>query len=149
MMRTYLRRGDGRVVWLTLPAPKGDGSTRSSRPSTARSCGRATRCRARPILRADLIFTPDGFRETMRYRGVDVRVREPDGVHLNVAGTAIAAKAIARARSCDSRPPRARAERGTLRVAAAVSGRRRRGANPAIATAVAGRRSENVQRRRP
>ncbi len=47
------------------------------------------------ILRADIIFTPDGYRETMRYRGVTVKVREPDGVHLNAAGTAIAAKEIA------------------------------------------------------
>ena len=48
------------------------------------------------VLRADLIFSPNGYRDVMRYRGAKVRVREPDGVHLNVAGTAIAATAIAR-----------------------------------------------------
>jgi hypothetical protein len=31
----------------------------------------------------------------MRYRGRDVHVREPDGIHLNVPGTAIAATAVA------------------------------------------------------
>jgi hypothetical protein len=30
-------------------------------------------------------------------RGHDVHLREPDGVHLNVSGTAIAATAVARA----------------------------------------------------
>jgi lysophospholipase L1-like esterase len=49
------------------------------------------------VLRVDLLFSPDGYRDVMRYRGVKVRVREPDGVHLNVAGTAIAATAIAAA----------------------------------------------------
>jgi hypothetical protein len=43
----------------------------------------------------DELFTPDGFREVMPYRGRDVRVRAADGIHLNVAGTAIAAKVVA------------------------------------------------------
>ena len=45
----------------------------------------------------DLLFTPAGYREFMPYRGRDVRVREGDGIHLNVAGTAIAARAVAQA----------------------------------------------------
>jgi hypothetical protein len=45
----------------------------------------------------DLLFTPNGYREVMRYRGRDVHVREADGIHLNVAGTAIAARAVAQA----------------------------------------------------
>ena len=49
------------------------------------------------VLRMDLLFTPMGYRESMRYRGRDVRVREGDGIHLNVAGTAIAARAVAQA----------------------------------------------------
>lgn len=44
----------------------------------------------------DLIFTPDGYGDVIRYRGRDVDVRGVDGVHLNVAGTAIAAKVVAR-----------------------------------------------------
>jgi hypothetical protein len=43
----------------------------------------------------DVVFTPDGYREVIRYRGRDVDVRDVDGVHLNVAGTAIAAKIVA------------------------------------------------------
>ena len=39
--------------------------------------------------------TPDGFRAVMPYRGRSVRVREADGIHLNIPGTAIAAKLVA------------------------------------------------------
>ena len=49
------------------------------------------------MLRTDVLFSPDGYRDVMRWRGRDVRVREPDGIHLNVSGTAIAASAIVRA----------------------------------------------------
>ena len=49
------------------------------------------------VLRIDKMFSSDGYRDVIRYRGRDVRVRESDGVHLNVAGTAIAAKAVAQA----------------------------------------------------
>jgi lysophospholipase L1-like esterase len=96
MMHTYRRRGAGRVVWLTLPAPKGDRLTAIFQ-AVNRSILRAGENMPRTtIVRSDLIFSPDGFRETMRYNGVTVDVREPDGVHLNAAGTAIAAKEIAR-----------------------------------------------------
>jgi lysophospholipase L1-like esterase len=49
------------------------------------------------ILRMDLLFTPEGFRDVIRYRGRDVAVRDVDGVHLNVAGTAIEARIVAEA----------------------------------------------------
>jgi hypothetical protein len=96
MMKTYLRRGDGRVVWLTLPAAKGEAKT-AIFDAVNRAIVRAGEKMPRTtVLRTDLIFSPDGYRETMRYNGVTVRVRQPDGIHLNVAGTAIAAKEIAR-----------------------------------------------------
>ncbi len=96
MMKTYLRRGDGRVVWLLLPAAKGEAKT-AIFGAVNRAILRAGKNMPRTtVLRTDEIFTPDGYRETMRYNGVDVDVREPDGIHLNVAGTAIAAKEIAR-----------------------------------------------------
>lgn len=97
MIRTYLRRGEGRVVWLMLPAPKGDKLTRIF-DTVNRAILRAGEKMPRTtVLRTDVIFTPDGYRESMRYNGQTVRVREPDGVHLNAAGTAIAAKEIAEA----------------------------------------------------
>jgi lysophospholipase L1-like esterase len=49
------------------------------------------------VIRLDLLFSPDGYRETIRYRGRDVDVREPDGVHLSVAGAEIAAREVVKA----------------------------------------------------
>ena len=49
------------------------------------------------VLRMDLLFTPQGYRENMRYRGRDVRVREGDGIHLNVAAPRSPRRAVAQA----------------------------------------------------
>jgi hypothetical protein len=43
----------------------------------------------------DLLFSPNGYTDVIRYRGRYVRVRTADGIHLNVSGTAIAAKVVA------------------------------------------------------
>jgi lysophospholipase L1-like esterase len=95
LMRTYRRRGRGRVIWLTLPIPKGSrlvtDAVNLAVEQAAVGLDRVT------VLRIDLFFTPDGFRDVMSYRGRDVRVRERDGIHLNVPGTAIAAKLVAAA----------------------------------------------------
>ncbi len=94
MMKSYLRRGKGRVVWATLPATRdllrtaiGVVINRSIRKA-------ADGLRGVTILPFDLIFTPFGYREDMRWRGQTVRVRAPDGIHLSAAGTAIAAEVI-------------------------------------------------------
>jgi hypothetical protein len=97
MMRTYLRGGRGRVIWLTLPAPR-NGPLVAIIDAVNQAILRAgTGVPGVTILRTELIFTPDGYRDVMRWRGHDVRVREPDGMHLDVSGTAIAAEAIVRA----------------------------------------------------
>ena len=50
------------------------------------------------VIRIDLLLRAGRLHATRSATsGRDVRVREPDGVHLNVAGTAIAAKAVAQA----------------------------------------------------
>jgi hypothetical protein len=92
-MLTYRRKGRGRVIWLTLPIPKGP---REVADAVNLSVVAASAGLARvTVLRLDEYFTPDGFREVMPYRGRNVRVRAADGIHLNVAGTAIAAKLVA------------------------------------------------------
>jgi len=95
MMRTYLRGGHARVVWLTLPVPRDPRRV----PIFAAVNHAVTRAAAGlagvTILRMEQIFSPrGGYQETIDYRGHAVDVREPDGVHLNVSGTAIAATAI-------------------------------------------------------
>jgi len=97
MMKTYLRRGHGRVLWLTIPAPRD--------PDVAAVVGIVNGAIVRAaeglagarILRLDALFTPAGYREYMPYRGKTVRVRSTDGGHLTAAGAAIAARAIEKA----------------------------------------------------
>ncbi len=96
MMRTYRRHGRGRVLWLTLPMPR-DARHVPVFGAVNRAILRAADgLSAVKVVRMDLLFTPAGYREVMRYRGKNVRVREIDGVHLSISGTAIAATAIAR-----------------------------------------------------
>jgi hypothetical protein len=95
MMKTYRRRGKARVLWLTLPVPRGprdvaDGVNRSV-VEAAKGLAGVT------VLRLDEFFTPVGFRQEMPYRGRTVSVREEDGIHLNITGSAIAAKLVAAA----------------------------------------------------
>jgi hypothetical protein len=93
IMLTYRRKGRGRVVWLTLPVPKGPRDVADAVNFSIVAA--ATGLQRVSVLRLDQFFTPDGFREVMPYRGHDVRVRAADGIHLNVAGTAIAARIVA------------------------------------------------------
>ena len=94
-MRVY-RRG-GRLLWLTLPVPRHRfrvpifHAVNVAIVEAARTVGGVR------VLRMDRLFSPHGYRSVMRYRGRDVRVREPDGIHLNVAGTQIAASVVAKA----------------------------------------------------
>jgi hypothetical protein len=95
-MRTYLRGGKARVIWLTIPIPRGE------RPFVASSINEAIlrTSAGRPgvsVLRMDVVFTPDGHREVTDYRGRPVSIFREDGVHLTIPGTAIAAKLIAAA----------------------------------------------------
>jgi lysophospholipase L1-like esterase len=96
MMRTYRRHGRGRVLWLTLPTPR-EARLIPIFGAVNRAILRAADgLSGVKVLRMDLLFTPAGYRDVMRYRGKSVRVREIDGVHLSISGTAIAATAIAR-----------------------------------------------------
>ncbi len=97
MMQTYLRGGNGRVVWLMLPAPRGERLTPIFEAVNRAVLRAGDGLAGVTVLRTDLLFSPGGYRDVMRWRGREVRIREPDGVHLNVSGTAIAAEAIVRA----------------------------------------------------
>jgi hypothetical protein len=95
MMRTYLRGGRGRVFWLTPPLPRYPPRAKITNAINEAILHAAEGLAGVTIARVDLIFSPDGYRDVMRYRGRDVRVRESDGVHLNIPGTAIVAKLLA------------------------------------------------------
>jgi hypothetical protein len=93
MMKTYRRERRGRVLWLTLPLPKGP---RVAADAVNLAVVQAAKGVAGvEVLRMDLFFTPGGFRETMPYRGRVVDVRADDGIHLNITGQVIAARIVA------------------------------------------------------
>jgi hypothetical protein len=96
IMRTYLRRGRGRVFWLTPPLPR-DPVRLTITTAIALAIERAaTGLQGVKVVRVDQLFAPAGvYTEVIRYRGRDVRVRDGDGVHLNISGTAIMAQLLA------------------------------------------------------
>ncbi|MEA2171328.1 MAG: uncharacterized protein QOF76_4628 [Solirubrobacteraceae bacterium] len=89
-MKTYTAHG-GHIFWLTIPLPA-DGY----RQKNVLAVNLALQQAVQGIPRAHLIdmaaiFTPNNqYRATMPYEGKEVRVRQPDGVHLSVAGSNIA-----------------------------------------------------------
>ncbi|MEA2137649.1 MAG: uncharacterized protein QOG56_799 [Solirubrobacteraceae bacterium] len=97
IMQIFLRGGRARVVWMTPPEPRYAPRAEITHAINVAVERAAEGLAGVKVLRIDLMFSPDGYRDVIRYRGRDVRVRESDGVHLNVAGTAIAAKAVAQA----------------------------------------------------
>ena len=97
MMQTYLRRGDGRVVWLMLPAPSGERQDTDLRGGQPRGAARRRRPRGRHGPAHGPALQPRRLPRACAGAAATSASREPDGVHLNVPGTAIAAEAIVRA----------------------------------------------------
>jgi hypothetical protein len=96
-MLTYARGLMGRVFVFTIPAPRDPGRARINSAVNAAIVRAARGLAGVHVLRMDLLFSPHGFREVIRYGGQDIDVREADGTHLNVSGTAIEARIVARA----------------------------------------------------
>ena len=95
IMRIYLRGGRGRVFWLTPPLPRYEPRAQITN-AVSDAVVRAAQGRSGvTVVRVDQFFSPHGFSDVIRYRGHDVRVRESDGIHLNISGTAITAKLLA------------------------------------------------------
>jgi hypothetical protein len=93
MMDAYRRRGASRVYWLLLPAPRD-----RDRQEIARAVNAALTVAAQPyraqvrILDLGRVFTPGGrYRDAMPVGGGEKIVRESDGIHLNRAGSEVAA----------------------------------------------------------
>jgi hypothetical protein len=96
IMQTYLRRGRGRVFWLTPPLPRDPVRLQITSAITAAITRAAAGLAGVDVVRVDELFSPGGtYTDVIRYRGRDVRVRDSDGVHLNISGTAIMAQLLA------------------------------------------------------
>ena len=96
MMNTYRQAGAARVYWLTLPTPRD-----SSRAKITRVVNAAIDVAAEPwlaqvrVIDTVPVFTPgDRYRDSMTIGGEPTIVRQSDGIHLNDAGSSLAAKLV-------------------------------------------------------
>ena len=96
MMASMLRGGQGRVYWVLLPVPRDRQVARYFRAVNAGIRLAAARHRGEArLIDTNATFAPGGvYRTTIVDRGRTVTVRDPDGYHLSVAGTRIAAREI-------------------------------------------------------
>jgi hypothetical protein len=96
MIDTYRRGGAARVYWLTVPAPRDADRARVIRAVDAAIAVAAEPYRAQArVLDMSALFTPGfRYRDAMEVEGRRRLVREPDGIHLNDAGAALAADAV-------------------------------------------------------
>lgn len=95
IMRSFERGGRGLVLWLRLPVPSGARRAEIAAAITEATTRAATGLARTVLVPLDAVISPGGrFTPTLRVRGRLVRVREPDGVHLSVAGTSIAADVV-------------------------------------------------------
>jgi lysophospholipase L1-like esterase len=95
LMDNYRQGGAAKVYWLTVPAARDP-----DRKPIVDAVDAAVYAAAAPwrdqvrVLDMSAIFTPgDKFRIAMEVDGSETIVREPDGIHLNQAGSAVAAEA--------------------------------------------------------
>lgn len=98
MMDTYRQAGAARVYWLTVPTPRD-----SYRQTVENTVNAAIRVAAQPwmsqirIVDTVPIFTPgERYRDAISIGGNETIVRESDGIHLNDAGSSVAADEILR-----------------------------------------------------
>lgn len=96
MMNTYRQAGAARVYWLTLPTPRDPARAEISRVVNA-----AIKVAAEPwasqirVIDTVPVFTPgDKYRDAMTIDGVPTIVRQSDGIHLNDAGSRLAAELV-------------------------------------------------------
>ena len=96
-IRAYLSDGSAQVYWLTLPAA-GEGRRRPRIFPRINDAIRRAVERSGPhahVVDAWAVFTPGGlYRSTMLWNGVELEVRNEDGVHLSSPGQGIAAELI-------------------------------------------------------
>jgi hypothetical protein len=113
MMSLYARGGAAQVYWLLLPAARDRRFERvfvavnAALRRAAHGLGPAVR-----LIDLGRIFTPGGrFRARMPVGGRLLTVRQGDGVHLSVAGAALAASVVVRAMRADGVIAAGRAKR--------------------------------------
>lgn len=96
MMQTFRQDSAARVYWLTLPMPRDPARQQIARSVNAAIVAAAAPYRAQVrVFDMSALFTPGGkYRAAMPVEGRNTIVREPDGIHLNEAGAALAADEV-------------------------------------------------------
>jgi hypothetical protein len=96
LMQNYAQQGAAKVYWLTVPTARDP-----DRAPIADAVNAAVYAAAAPIRASVRVldmgeaFTPeDRFRNAIDVDGRETIVREPDGIHLNDAGSALAAEEV-------------------------------------------------------
>jgi lysophospholipase L1-like esterase len=96
MMNTYRQAGVARVYWLTLPTPRD-----SARAKISQVVNAAIEVASEPwrnqvrIIDTVPVFTPGNqYRDSMLINGQPTIVRQSDGIHLNDAGSSLAAQVV-------------------------------------------------------
>lgn len=96
LMENYAQGGKAKVYWLTVPTARDpDRAPITDAVNAAVYAAAAPWRSAVRVLDMGAIFTPeDRFRNAIDVDGRETIVREPDGVHLNDEGSALAADAV-------------------------------------------------------
>jgi lysophospholipase L1-like esterase len=96
LMENYAQKGAAKVYWLTVPTARDpDRAPITDAVNAAVYAGAAPIRSSVRVLDMGAIFTPeDRFRNAIDVDGRETIVREPDGIHLNDAGSAIAAEEV-------------------------------------------------------
>ncbi len=96
MMENYIQGGKAKLYWLTVPAARDP-----DRKPIVDAVNAAVYAAAAPfrssvrVIDMNSVFTPgDEFRDAMEIDGSETIVREPDGIHLNKDGSALAAEIV-------------------------------------------------------
>ena len=96
MMNTYRQAGAAHVYWLTLPTPR-----EAVRQKIVLEVNAAIEVASQPwrdqvsVIDTVPVFTPGNrYRDAMTIGGAPTIIRQSDGIHLNDAGSALAAKLV-------------------------------------------------------
>jgi lysophospholipase L1-like esterase len=96
LMENYAQKGAAKVYWLTVPTARDPDRAPITDAVNAAVAAAAAPIRSSVrVLDMGAIFTPeDRFRNAIDVDGRETIVREPDGIHLNDAGSALAAEEV-------------------------------------------------------
>lgn len=95
MGAAYARGGEGRVLWLTLPAPRPPAWRAHMAAVNAAITSAAAATPAAEVVAIDSLVSPGfRFRAFTRIGARRVRLRADDGIHLSLRGSRIAARRV-------------------------------------------------------